>query len=163
MTWRWWLGTEMKLSLYTVPWWPPPPTISKPCSQVSLQSLTRISAQQCRALLLVPVMLMFFFCVGCAFRWNDTRIDCFISSSLVRRNAFYIHEHFNTLTQAICSLVAVILPPGKLLKLTLCPHPSSIVCHCCAFMFMVLCTCNDCKCPFFFLFLSFKVKLMENW
>lgn len=68
------------------------------------------------------------------------------SCTVIASNAFYIHEHFNALTQVICSLVAVILPPGKLLKLTLCPHPSSIVCHCCAFMFMVLCTCNDCKC-----------------
>lgn len=97
---RWWLGMAMKLSLYTVLWWPPPPTISKPCSQVGQQSLT---LTRTLAILLEPVRLMCFFYVILVAMIPS--FDCFFylpSSCAVSYCIafFFIHEHFHTLTRS---------------------------------------------------------------
>lgn len=95
-----------------------------------------------------------FVCVcGVCVELTHASIALFLlpSCSVITTNKFYIHEHLGALAQGICSLVAVIWPPGKLLNLTLWPHPSSIVCHCYAFMFMALCHFRECASFFLFL------------
>lgn len=112
------------------------------------------------------MLSLFLFCQCVLLDWRGA-IDCvfFFLLSLpvctaIAGDAFYIHEHFSASTQAIYSLVAVILASWEIIPNDL--VSTSLQCGAPLFRFMALCTSNDCKFAFFVRVFIFFTLLNGN-